>query len=120
MASGLCVAAAADPCLEGVILDGVNGLLAGTSDDSVRDTLVRAFGPDGERARANAVQGAARYSTAAFAEAIEQSYLSALGPDTGTRKFSLGYSGKKLARKVYRGTGKLIRPVKRLYRHDKR
>ena len=71
--------AATDPCLEGVIEDGVNGLVAGMTDDSVLDTLIRAFCPEGDRVRANATEGVARYSTAAFAEAIEQSYLSALG-----------------------------------------
>ena len=79
MASGLCVVAATDPCLEGVIEDGVNGLVAGMTDGSVLDTLIRAFGPEGDRVRANATEDAARYSPAAFAEAIEQSYLSALG-----------------------------------------
>lgn len=78
MASGLCVAAADDPCLDGVIEDGVNGLLAGKDDASVLHTLLRAFGPEGEQVRRQAVAASARFSVQAFAEAIDQSYHSAI------------------------------------------
>ena len=42
MASGLCVCAANDPCLNGVIEDGVSGILTGDSDEEMLAGLLRA------------------------------------------------------------------------------
>ncbi len=68
MASGLCVCAADDPCLEGVIEDGVSGVLCdGDDDESVLAALTRAFGEEGRRIARDAAKHAEPFGTAAFA-----------------------------------------------------
>lgn len=78
MASGLCVCAVKDPCLYGVIEDGVSGVLTGDSDEELLEGLLLAFSPLGEDIRSNAVEAAAPFSTEAFAEQVEKCYLAAL------------------------------------------
>ena len=41
MASGLCVCAVNDPCLDGVVEDGVSGILSGDSDEQALLALIR-------------------------------------------------------------------------------
>ena len=43
MASGLCVCAVNDACLDGVIRDGVSGILTGSDDEALLKGLLRAF-----------------------------------------------------------------------------
>lgn len=78
MASGLCVCAVNDPCLDGVIEDGVNGVLAGDSDDELLAALLRAFGEEGQTIRKNASTYAEPYSAAHFAASVEACYLRAI------------------------------------------
>lgn len=74
MAAGLCVAAYDDPCLEGVIEHGDNGLLFPDDDAAMLATLTRAFTPEGREIAARAPQSVSRYSPLAFARAVEQVY----------------------------------------------
>ena len=78
MASGLCVCAVKDPCLDGVVEDGVSGILAGDSDESLLAALIRAFGEEGKRIAKTAAQYAAPFSTEGFAEKVEACYLKAI------------------------------------------
>ena len=78
MASGLCVCAVNDPCLDGVVEDGVSGILAGDSDESLLAALIRAFGEEGKRIAKTAAQYAAPFSTEGFAEKVEACYLKAI------------------------------------------
>jgi 1,2-diacylglycerol 3-alpha-glucosyltransferase len=74
MAAGLCVAAYDDPCLEGVIASGENGLLFEDSDEAMLQTLVRAFSPEGREIAARAPESVARYAPLRFARAVEKVY----------------------------------------------
>ena len=78
MASGLCVCAVNDPCLDGVIEDGVSGILSGDSDEELLAALIRAFGDEGKRIAKTAAQYAAPFSTEGFAEKVEACYLKAI------------------------------------------
>lgn len=74
MASGLCVCAAKDPCLDGVIEDGVSGVLCGDTDDELLAALLRAFGEEGRRIAAQAPSYATPFGTAVFASRVEACY----------------------------------------------
>ena len=78
MASGLCVCAVNDACLNGVIEDGVSGILSGDSDDELLAALIRAFGEEGRRIAKTAAQYAAPFSTEGFAEKVEACYMKAI------------------------------------------
>ena len=78
MASGLCVCAAKDPCLEGVIEDGVSGVLCGDSDEELLAALLRAFGEEGKRIARSAAAHAQPFGTAAFATKVEACYEKAI------------------------------------------
>ena len=77
-ASGLCVCAVNDPCLNGVIEDGVSGILSGDTDGELLKSLLLAFSPLGNRIRKNAVVAARPFSTEQFAERVEQCYRTAI------------------------------------------
>ena len=74
MASGLCVAAYDDPCLEGVITSGENGLLFADDDNAMLAVLERAFSEEGRAIAARAPESVARYSPVNFARAVEKVY----------------------------------------------
>ena len=74
MASGLCVCAAKDPCLDGVIEDGVNGVLCGDSDDELLAALLRAFSDEGRRIADAAPAGAQAFGMESFARRVEACY----------------------------------------------
>ena len=78
MASGLCVCAVNDPCLNGVIEDGVSGILSGDSDEELLAALVRAFGDEGRRIAETAADYAKPFGTEAFAQKVEISYGKAI------------------------------------------
>lgn len=78
MASGLCVVAYDDPCLEGVVYDGENGLLVPDDDEALLNALVRAFSQEGASIAQRAPRSVAHYSPDAFAQHIEQLYTQAL------------------------------------------
>ena len=78
MASGLCVCAAKDPCLDGVIEDGVSGVLCGDTDEELLEALLRAFGEEGGRIAAQAASHAEPFGTAAFASKVEACYQKAI------------------------------------------
>ena len=78
MASGLCVCAVNDACLDGVIEDGVSGVLTEDGDDALAQGLVRAFGEEGRRISAHASEYARPFGAAHFAERVEACYESAL------------------------------------------
>ena len=78
MASGLCVCAAKDPCLDGVIEDGVNGVLCEDGDDDLLAALLRAFGDEGRHIATQAAAHAQPFGTAAFATKVEACYQKAI------------------------------------------
>lgn len=78
MASGLCVCAVNDECLEGVIEDGVSGVLTGDSDEALFEGLLRAFSPEGERIAAASPGYAKPFGTEGFAAKIEACYEKAI------------------------------------------
>ena len=78
MASGLCVCAVNDECLDGVIHDGVSGILTGDDDESLLAGLLRAFSEEGRRIAGAASEYAKPYGAEAFAIKIEQCYETAL------------------------------------------
>ena len=78
MASGLCVCAAKDPCLDGVIEDGVSGVFCGDTDEELLEALLRAFGEEGRRIAAQAASHAEPFGTAAFASKVEACYQKAI------------------------------------------
>ncbi len=78
MASGLCVCAVKDSCLEGVISDGVNGILADDSDDALLFALIRAFSREGKHIAGQASESVERYSAERFAAAVEHCYREAI------------------------------------------
>jgi 1,2-diacylglycerol 3-alpha-glucosyltransferase len=78
MASGLCDCVVSDPCLDGVIEDGVSGILSGSSDDELYESLCRAFGEEGARIAAQAPAHAAPFSTEVFAQRVEACYEKAV------------------------------------------
>lgn len=78
MASGMCVCAAKDPCLDGVIEDGESGVLCGDSDDELLEALLRAFSGEGRRIAKNAPACAQPFGREAFARKVEACYLKAI------------------------------------------
>ncbi len=78
MASGLCVCAVNDSCLEGVIEDGVSGVLTGESDEALLAGLIRAFSEEGRRIAARAVEHAAPFGMEVFAQRVEACYRKAI------------------------------------------
>ena len=78
MASGLCVCAVNDACLDGVIHDGVSGILTEEDDESLLAGLKRAFSDEGRRIAESAAMHAAPFGTEAFAEKMEQCYEKAI------------------------------------------
>lgn len=78
MASGLCVCAAKDPCLNGVIEDGVSGVLCEDGDDALLLALLRAFSDEGARIAKAAPTHAEPFGARAFAQKIEACYLKAI------------------------------------------
>ena len=78
MASGLCVCAVNDSCLDGVIHDGVNGILTEEDDESLLAGLMRAFSNEGRRIAQSAPEYAKPYGAEAFAIKMEKCYEAAL------------------------------------------
>ena len=78
MASGLCVCASADPCLDGVITDGVSGILAGQSDEELCAALLRAFSAEGQAIAKKSAAFAQPFGAAAFAAKVEECYRRAI------------------------------------------
>jgi len=74
MASGLCVCAVYDECLEGVITDGVSGILADETDEALLAALIRSFSDEGRGIASRAASYAQPYSLEAFAAKVEESY----------------------------------------------
>lgn len=74
MASGLCVVAYNDPCLEGVIESGKNGLLFSDDDADMMHMLMRAFSSEGSEIAARAPESVAAYAPVNFARAVEALY----------------------------------------------
>lgn len=78
MASGLCVCAAKDPCLDGVIEDGVSGVLCDDGDEALLGALLRAFSKEGRRIAREAPARAEPFGMAAFAKKVEACYEKAI------------------------------------------
>lgn len=78
MASGLCVCAAKDPCLSGVIEDGVSGILCDDGDDALLAGLLRAFGDEGRQIARRAPEHAAPFGAEHFAMRVEECYRRAI------------------------------------------
>ena len=78
MAAGLCVCAEDDPCLAGVVEDGVNGILSAPGKEALADALVRAFGEEGARAARAAVAAAQPFGARHFALRVEEAYRAAV------------------------------------------
>lgn len=78
MASGLCVCAVNDACLNGVIEDGLSGILTQDSDEALLIGLLRAFSDEGRRIAKTAAHYAEPFGTQAFAERVERCYLKAI------------------------------------------
>ena len=78
MASGLCVCAVNDDCLNGVIQDGVSGILTGDEDEALLAGLLRAFSDEGRTIAAHAAQYAKPFGTETFAERVEKCYETAI------------------------------------------
>lgn len=74
MASGLCVVAYNDPCLEGVIESGKNGLLFADDDADMLHMLMRAFSDEGREIAARAPESVSQYAPINFARAVEALY----------------------------------------------
>jgi len=85
MASGVCVCAVKDPCLDGVIEDGVNGILSGDSDEELIEALSRAFGEEGKRISQISAESAKPFGKEAFARKVLACYENAIR-DHETRK----------------------------------
>lgn len=83
MAAGLCVCAVNDPCLNGVIEDGVSGILSGDSDDELLACLIRAFSEEGRRIAKNAPGYAEPFGTEGFAAKVEACYERAIREKRG-------------------------------------
>lgn len=86
MASGLCVCAVKDPCLYGVIEDGVNGILTGDSDEEFLRGLMLSFTLLGKSAGQRAARTAARFSVAPFAQSVMDCYTKAVAERKPTQK----------------------------------
>lgn len=86
MASGLCVCAVNDPCLNGVIEDGVSGILTGDEDEALLAGLLRAFSGEGRKIAAHAAEYAVPFGTEAFAARVEACYETALREAGKTKK----------------------------------
>ncbi len=78
MASGLCVCAVDDPCLNGVVQNGVSGILSGEDDEALLAALIRAFGREGREIAAHAAEYAKPFSTEGFVTKVEKCYEKAV------------------------------------------
>ena len=78
MASGLCVCAEKDPCLSGVIEDGVNGILSEPGEEALSLALIRAFGGEGRETASRAAEAAQGFGARRFAERVEETYRRAV------------------------------------------
>lgn len=78
MASGLCVCAVNDACLDGVIEDGVSGILAAQTDEALLAALLRAFSDEGRAIARRAAGYAKPFGMEAFAEKVEVCYERAI------------------------------------------
>ena len=78
MASGLCVCAVNDPCLSGVIQDGVSGILTEDDDEALLAGLLRAFSDEGREIAGHAAKYAEPFGTEAFAARVEKCYETAI------------------------------------------
>ena len=74
MASGLCVCAVYDSCLDGVITDGVSGILSDETDEALLHALRRSFSEEGSAIAKRAADYAQPYSLESFAAKVEESY----------------------------------------------
>ena len=83
MASGLCVCAVNDDCLNGVIEDGVCGILTQDSDEALLAGLLRAFSGEGRAIAQRAPEYARPFGTEVFAERVEACYLKAIEAKNG-------------------------------------
>ena len=83
MASGLCVCAVNDDCLNGVIEDGVCGILTQDSDEALLAGLLRAFSGEGHAIAQRAPEYARPFGTEVFAERVEACYLKAIEAKNG-------------------------------------
>ena len=89
MAAGVPVVAKADPCLEGVLIDGVSGFAYNDNDEMI-NIIDRLLSDDQERERLakGALSIASRFSVATYAAAILEEYES-LTERPGASKISL-------------------------------
>ena len=78
MASGLCVCAEEDPCLAGVIEDGVTGILSAPGAEALSRALLRAFGAEGRETASRAAAAAQAFGARRFAERVEETYRRAV------------------------------------------
>ena len=78
MAAGLTVCAEADPCLQGVVEDGVTGILSAPGAEELSRALLRAFSQEGRETAARAPQAAEAFGSRRFAERIETTYRKAV------------------------------------------
>lgn len=78
MAAGLCVCAVNDPCLDGVIEDGVSGILTADGDEALAHGLLRAFSQEGRDIAARASGYAKPFGAQHFAKRVEECYLRAI------------------------------------------
>lgn len=97
MASGLCVCAVKDPCLYGVIEDGINGILTGDSDEEFLHGLTISFSFMGKSAGQRAAGTAVRYSVAPFAQKVLDCYTKAVAERNPSPKRALirAFYGRK-------------------------
>lgn len=78
MASGLCVCAVNDACLNGVIENGVSGILTEDSDEALLAGLTRAFSEEGRTIQKHAAEYAKPFGMEAFATKVEACYRQAI------------------------------------------
>ena len=86
MASGLAVAAQRDPCLDGVLTDGENGLLF-DDEDGMHAALTRALSPEGSALGQAAARSVAPYSASTYARSVATLYRKTLLRMTGEEKW---------------------------------
>ena len=78
MAAGLTVCAEEDPCLAGVIEDGVTGILSAPGAEALSQALLRAFGEEGQKSAIRAPAAAQAFGARRFAERVEVTYRQAV------------------------------------------
>lgn len=92
MASGLCVCAEKDPCLTGVIEDGVSGILSEPGAAALSQAFRRAFAEEGKQTATRALTAAQAFGARRFAERIEETYCRAVAD----HRAGIGASGKRI------------------------